>query len=150
MTRRSLMSVVMILAALLAARQLSAQGGITAGGITAGTVKRADPIKASEVPPRMRPRPIPPRGTYQPPRTPWGDPDIAGAYNNSDESGIPFERPDEFAGRRLEEFTPAELEKLTKQRQQRQRHDGEVHGRLLPRFPQFDDRVTVRVAGQQC
>ena len=113
MTRRALIPVVMICGALLAAGQLWAQGGITAG-----TVKRADPIKASEVPSRMRPRPIPPRGTYQPPRTPWGDPDIAGAYNNSDESGIPFERPDEFAGRRLEEFTPAELEKLTKQRQQ--------------------------------
>ena len=47
MTRRSLIPVVMILGALLAARQLRAQGGITAGGITAGTVKRADPIKAS-------------------------------------------------------------------------------------------------------
>ena len=53
-----------------------------------------------------------------PPRTPWGDPDIAGDYNNSDESGIPFERPDEFAGRRLEDVTPAELAKLVKQRQQ--------------------------------
>src|SRR5438105_8941829 len=35
-------------------------------------------------------------------RTPWGDPDLAGVYTNSDESGIPFERPAEFAGRRLE------------------------------------------------
>jgi hypothetical protein len=113
MRRRALIPAVMILGAVLAPGQLGAQGGITAG-----TVKRADPIKASEVPPRMRARPIPPRGTYQPLRTPWGDPDIAGAYNNSDESGIPFERPDEFAGRRLEEFTQAELEKLTKQRQQ--------------------------------
>jgi hypothetical protein len=52
-----------------------------------------------------------------PPRTPWGDPDIAGPYTNSDESGISFERPDEFAGRRLEDVTPAELAKLVQQRQ---------------------------------
>ena len=42
-------------------------------------------------------------------RTPWGDPDIAGVYTNSDESGIPFERPAEFDGRRLEDITGAEL-----------------------------------------
>ena len=113
---RSLFFLALIVVPVLAVRQMSAQS--QGGGITAGTVRRADPIKASEVPPRMRVRPIPPRGTYKPPRTPWGDPDIAGAYNNSDESGIPFERPDEFAGRRLEDFTPAELEKLTQQRQQ--------------------------------
>ena len=53
-----------------------------------------------------------------PPRTPWGDPDIAGDYNNSDESGIPFERPEEFAGRRMEDITPAEFAKLVKQRQE--------------------------------
>jgi hypothetical protein len=113
---RSLIYLGVILGIVLTARQLTAQS--QSGGITAGTVRRADPIKASEVPARKRPAPIPPRGTYKPPRTPWGDPDIAGAYNNSDESGIPFERPDEFAGRRLEDFTPAELETLTKQRQQ--------------------------------
>ena len=94
---------------------MHAQGG---GGISPGTVKRADPIKAGEVPARKPPAPIPPRGTYKPPRTPWGDPDISGAYTNSDESGIPFERPEEFAGRRLEDFTRAELAALTKQRQQ--------------------------------
>ena len=104
----------MVAIAFSAGLVLSAQGS----GVQPGTVKRADPIKASEVPARKRPAPIPPRGTYVPPRTPWGDPDIAGAYNNSDESGIPFERPDEFADRRLQDFTPAELVALTKQRQQ--------------------------------
>ncbi|HVG53478.1 MAG TPA: hypothetical protein VM846_03585 [Vicinamibacterales bacterium] len=116
MTIRSLPYLALILAIAFSARlAVSAQGG---GGIQPGTVKRADPIKASEVPSRKRAAPIPPRGTYVPPRTPWGDPDIAGAYNNSDESGIPFERPDEFASRRLQDFTPAELAALTKQRQQ--------------------------------
>jgi hypothetical protein len=117
MTIRSLMYLAVVLVTAFGARQpaVSAQGG---GGVQPGMVRRADPIKASEVPARKRPAPLPPRGTYVPPRTPWGDPDIAGAYNNSDESGIPFERPDEFAGRRLQDFTAAELAQLTKQRQQ--------------------------------
>lgn len=111
---RSLASLILV-AVLAAPPAMHAQGG---GGISPGTVRRADPIKAEEVPARKPAAPIPPRGTYKPPRTPWGDPDISGAYNNSDESGIPFERPEEFAGRRLEDFTRAELAALTKQRQQ--------------------------------
>jgi hypothetical protein len=78
----------------------------------------AAPIKASEVPQRKKAAPLPPRGTYKPPQTSWGDPAIAGAYNNSDESGIPFEQPPEFAGRTLESFTPEELAKITRQRQE--------------------------------
>jgi hypothetical protein len=50
-------------------------------------------------------------------RTPWGDPQISGAYTNSDESGIPFERPAGFEGRRLEDITSAELAQIVKQRQ---------------------------------
>jgi len=88
-------------------------------GVEVGTVRRTNPINPDEVPKRKKPAPNPPRGTYKPPRTPWGDPDIAGAYNNSDESSIPFERPNEFAGRTLDSFTAAELEQLTKQRQER-------------------------------
>jgi hypothetical protein len=115
MVLRSLSYLALLLTIACGARlALSAQGG----GVQPGMVRKADPIKAEEVPPRRRPAPIPPRGTYAPPRTPWGDPDIAGAYNNSDESGIPFERPDEFAGRRLQDFSPAELAQLTQQRQQ--------------------------------
>jgi hypothetical protein len=45
-------------------------------------------------------------------------PDIAGVFTNSDESGIPFERPAEFEGRRMEDITPAELAKLVKARQE--------------------------------
>ena len=82
------------------------------------TPQRAQPITAGEVPSRKQAAPLPPRGTFVPPRTPWGDPDIAGDYNNSDESGIPFERPDEFAGRRMEDISPAEFAKLVKQRQE--------------------------------
>jgi len=49
---------------------------------------------------------------WKPARTPWGDPDLAGIYSNSDESGIPFERPAQFEGRRLEDITAKELEDL--------------------------------------
>jgi hypothetical protein len=53
---------------------------------------------------------------WKPGVTPWGDPDLAGVYSNSDESGIPFERPQQFVGRRLEDITAAELDKLRQQR----------------------------------
>jgi hypothetical protein len=93
---------------------------LASGGVIAQTPapRRADPIKANEVPQRKKIAPVPKRGTYVPPKTPWGDPDIAGDYNNSDESGIPFERPDEFAGRRIEDITQEELARLVAQRQQ--------------------------------
>ena len=52
-------------------------------------------------------------------RTPWGDPDLQGTYNNSNESGIPMARPSEFAGRRLQDVKPEELSKLVQQRSSR-------------------------------
>ena len=54
--------------------------------------------------------------TYVPPKTVWGDPNIAGVYTNNDESLIPFERPAKFEGRTLESITPAELDELRDQR----------------------------------
>ena len=56
--------------------------------------------------------------TAKVPRTAWGDPDISGTYNNSNESGIPMQRPAELAGKRLEDVTPAELAKLLDRRHQ--------------------------------
>ena len=50
------------------------------------------------------------------PRTPWGDPDLQGTYTNSHESGIPMERPAEFAGKRLDEVRPEDLARLMAQR----------------------------------
>ena len=46
---------------------------------------------------------------YSPSRTPWGDPDLQGTYTNKYEQSTPLERPDEFAGRRVEDVTGAEL-----------------------------------------
>src|SRR3954469_8331488 len=43
------------------------------------------------------------------PRTPWGDPDLRGTYSNDNEYAMPFERPQEFAGKRASDLTPAEL-----------------------------------------
>jgi len=53
---------------------------------------------------------------WTPPRTPWGDPDLQGVYTNNDESLTPFERPDELAGRRLEDITEAELRRFRQNR----------------------------------
>ena len=41
---------------------------------------------------------------------------VGGVYSNDDETGIPFERPAEFAGRRIEDITPAELAEANKRR----------------------------------
>jgi hypothetical protein len=53
-------------------------------------------------------------------RTPWGDPDLQGTYSNSDESGIPMQRPPELAGRRLEDVSNAELAQLIERRRAQQ------------------------------
>ena len=48
------------------------------------------------------------KAAWSPPRTPWGDPDIAGIFTTDDELGVPFERPEQFSGRdavSAEEFT---------------------------------------------
>jgi hypothetical protein len=57
-----------------------------------------------------------PAAAYTPPKTPWGDPQIGGVYSNDDETGVPFERPAQFAGRRIEDITPAELAEANRQR----------------------------------
>src|SRR5215510_13141344 len=49
------------------------------------------------------------------PRTAWGDPDLNGVYSNDDETGIPFERPAQFEGRRIEDISQAELLEINRQ-----------------------------------
>jgi len=41
----------------------------------------------------------PPGAAYNPPRTPWGDPDLQGIWPGTDMVGVPFERPDQFGTR---------------------------------------------------
>jgi len=56
---------------------------------------------------------------FVPKRLPWGDPDISGNFTTKDEANTPMERPQEFAGRRIEDITPAELEKANEARRRR-------------------------------
>jgi hypothetical protein len=68
---------------------------------------------------------------WTPPRTPWGDPDLQGSYTNLWEVGTPFERPDEFAGRRLEDIKGDELARIRREIQERTRTQqlaGEIGG----------------------
>jgi hypothetical protein len=56
--------------------------------------------------------------TYRAPRTPWGDPDLEGTYTNKYEQSTPLERPDEFAGRRVDDIKGAELAEILARRQE--------------------------------
>ena len=52
-------------------------------------------------------------GTWTPPRTPWGDPDLQGLFTNNEEAGVPFERPRQFGERKFvtdEEFAAREAQ----------------------------------------
>src|SRR5213593_3773101 len=56
-------------------------------------------------------------GRYTPPRKPAGDPDISGNYTNKYEQSTPFERPQEFEGRKIEDVTAPELVDVLQKRQ---------------------------------
>src|SRR5688572_8747219 len=53
---------------------------------------------------------------YSPPRTPWGDPDLQGTYTNKYEQSTPLERPEQFAGRRVDDVKGAELAGILEKR----------------------------------
>ena len=55
---------------------------------------------------------------WSPSRTPWGDPDLQGAYTNKDENGIPMERPSQFQGKTIDQVQQSELADIVRQRQQ--------------------------------
>jgi hypothetical protein len=65
-----------------------------------------------------RPTKAEPGTPYVPPRTPWGDPDLQGNFTNKYEQSTPFERPEEFDGRRHEDLKAAELVAILEKRQQ--------------------------------
>ncbi len=56
---------------------------------------------------------------FVPKRLPWGDPDVSGNFTTKDEANTPFERPDEWAGRRMEDITPQEMAAAIRVRQHR-------------------------------
>jgi hypothetical protein len=87
-------------------------------GAAAQAPRTAAPVRPEDLPAKKRltvPKSL--KG-WTPSRTAWGDPDLAGVFTNSDESGIPFERPTQFEGRKVEDVTPAELAEIVRQRQQ--------------------------------
>jgi hypothetical protein len=88
--------------------QAPASGGATAQA--GGSKSEAPTSEARSLKPEAR--------NWNPPKTAWGDPDIQGFYTNKDESGIPFERPGDLAGKRLEDIEDQELAELIKERQQ--------------------------------
>jgi hypothetical protein len=55
---------------------------------------------------------------WTPPKTPWGDPDLQGNLTNIYEVNTPFERPDEFQGRKLEEVKGEELVTIRRRQQE--------------------------------
>src|SRR5712691_8943461 len=62
-------------------------------------------------------------------RTPWGDPDLQGNYTNLYEDGTPLERPDQFAGRTLDQVKGEELARLKAAVQERtiNNFEGPIH-----------------------
>src|SRR5437868_4531630 len=85
--------------ALMVAAVSAAAAMLTAGSATVAAQAQTAAKKAAP----------PAAGKFTPKKLPWGDPDISGNFTNKDEANTPFERPDEFAGRRIEDVTPAEL-----------------------------------------
>ena len=68
--------------------------------------------------------------SFIPPKTPWGEPDISGNVTNVFEASTPFERPEDFAGRRLEEVQGDELANFRADLQKRtlSNFEGPLHG----------------------
>src|SRR5262245_5023038 len=50
--------------------------------------------------------------SWRPARTSWGDPDFQGTFSNGDAYATPLERPDRFAGRRLDDINGEELSEV--------------------------------------
>ena len=57
--------------------------------------------------------------SYAPGKTAWGDPNLQGIYTDKDENGIPFERPNQFDGKRAEDLDDSELADIVRERQAR-------------------------------
>ena len=87
-----------------------AASGSTAAQAPAGAASTPETVKAFIASRVAR--------NWTPPRTPWGDPDIQGVFTSKDEANTPFERPAEWAGRAIQDVTPAELADAVVRRQE--------------------------------
>jgi len=68
---------------------------------------------------------------FTPPKTPWGHPDLQGNFTHMSEANTPLERPAAFAGKRVEDVTPAELEAEAKTRLARANRERTDHAAYL-------------------
>jgi hypothetical protein len=85
--------------------------GISGVGLAAGLMLASTAsLEGQTAPAAARPTASAP-ANWTPPRTPWGDPDLQGNYTNTYENGTPLERPEQFAGRTLEDVKGEELKK---------------------------------------
>src|SRR5688572_4251601 len=106
MNHRCFPSVVLVV--MLASVALAGQSGTP--GVSAANLPGSESIKAF-IASRMA------KG-FVPPRTPWGDPDIQGVFTTKDEANTSFERPDEWAGRKMDDITSKEFADAIVKRQQ--------------------------------
>jgi hypothetical protein len=110
--------------------------GLTSLGVTAAVmtvVLLSAAPGARQAQPASRPAQPGPsaRAGWSAPRTPWGDPDVAGIFTTDDELGVPFERPEQFAGRE----TVTEEEFTQRAAQLRQQADADSEEFVVPRAP---------------
>jgi hypothetical protein len=91
---------------------------ITLAGQASGSKLQASRQTGTRTSPEARSSQPGARKAYVVPRTPWGDPDLQGNYTNKYEQGTPFERPQEFEGRRIEDIQGNELTEIIERRQQ--------------------------------
>jgi hypothetical protein len=90
-------------------RDLAAVSGLTLvllAGVTVAAQTTPAPAKAKT--------PVKSTKPWTPPRMPWGDPDLSGNLTNLYELDTPFERPEQFAGRTLDDIKGAELQEIRK------------------------------------
>jgi hypothetical protein len=111
------------------------------------------------------------------PRTPWGDPDLQGTFNNTSENGTPLERPEIFEGRKLEDIKGEELRTIKREAQKRtvENFQGPLHaldgwwqpdlnmingsqawlivdppnGKIPPLTPEATERIAARAAARR-
>src|SRR5712671_3922546 len=83
--------------------------GVLVSAITLGQTKTNAPPASTKLAAK----------TYIAPKTAWGDPDIQGWFTNLSENGTPMERPNQFAGRQLEDVKGDELAAIKRDAQKR-------------------------------
>ena len=92
---------------------------VLAGATLAAGVFVATPSAQAPTPMAAAARAAEAARTFNPPRTPWGHPDLQGSYSTTDENGVPIERPDTLPA--SEGVSEAEFQKIVRERTERAR-----------------------------